>query len=246
MKRITALFHFLVTALIIIHISVCSEFFGGTQIWSYLTYLCEACFLVVFLQFLMKVHRLNSLEKLGLFWFIFLLIISLLYSIPTKNVVALIGRTIEIATILMIIDLNKNDLRPYLLAGSLAFSVCVYINFFLLLENPSGMIGKDGEPFYFLGTNYNQIGIKVILGYIFSIFLLKRYKLFSILNIIAVSATGLISLLIVGSMTSTVSFCLLILITFNSYSRRLNDFISKGLLLFIVFFQIYKFLTNTF
>ena len=239
------IFHSIAMAVVIIHIIVCSEFFASTQLWSYLTLACEVFFVIIFAQYIIQAKVLNSLEKLSIAYFLFLLIVTIAYNLETTNLFALIGRSIEIATLLMIIKLHRNDLTFFLLTGTIVFSVAVYANYYALLLNPEGMLTSDGDVYYLLGTNYNQIGPKVIFAFLFSILLASKYKV-ALLNAIAVSVIGMISLLIVKSMTSITCLSLLLFIYVNSWSNSLNQVMLKGLLCFFVLFQIFVvFLGNT-
>lgn len=232
------LFHSLVFSLVIVHIAICSEFFSGTPLWEYLTYLIEFCFLIVGIQYFLSDIKLNRLEKLSIFYFIFLFILTIVYGNASTNLFPLIGRTLEIALLLMIVRLNEKDLYFYLFIGTVVFSACVYANFYFLLLNPLGFPSSEGEAYYFLGTNYNQIGPKVMFAFLFSVLLTYRYKI-AIINVIAVAAIGLASLIMVNSMTSAVCLSLLLIIYLTSWIRGLKRIVLYSLLLFIVFFQIF-------
>ena len=231
------IFHSIVIAVVIVHIAICSEFFGGTNLWSYLTYLCALFFVVVGLQYIQKGGRLNALERLSIFYFIFLFLLTILYGNASTNLVPLIGRSMEIATLLMIVKMHKNDLTFVLTTGTIVFSVCVYCNLLVLVQNPLGLIGDDGEAYYLLGTNYNQIGPKVIIAFLFSVLLSSRRKAV-IINTIAVAVTGMISLVVVNSMTSAVSMALLLVVYLISWNRRFNRLILWGSLAAVILFQI--------
>ena len=63
------IFDSIILSTIIIHISVCSEFFGGTNIWSLLTYLVEFFFILVSVRFINKRIKVNKIEILGILYF---------------------------------------------------------------------------------------------------------------------------------------------------------------------------------
>lgn len=231
------IFHSIVIAVVIVHIAICSEFFGGTNLWSYLTYLCALFFVVVGLQYIQKGGRLNALEKLSIFYFIFLFLLTILYGNASKNLVPLIGRSMEIAILLMIVKIHKDDLTFVLVTGTLVFSVGVYCNLFFLIQNPLGIIVDDGEAYYLLGTNYNQIGPKVLIAFLFSVLLSSRHRIASI-NTLAVAITGMTSLIVVNSMTSAVSIGLLLVIYLISWNKRINRLMLFGVFAVVVSFQI--------
>lgn len=232
------IFHSIVIAVVIVHIAICSEFFGGTSLWSYLTYMCAFFFVVVGVQYLRLGRRMNRLERLSIFYFIFLFFLTILYGNASTNLVPLIGRSMEIAILLMIVKIHKDDLAFVLVTGTVVFSVCVYCNLFALVQNPFGLMSTDGETYYLLGTNYNQIGPKVILAFLFSVLLSSQYRL-AIINTLAVVITGMITLIIVNSMTSAVSMGLLLFISLFSFNKKMNRVMFWSLLAFVVLFQVF-------
>ena len=232
------IFHSIVIAVVIVHIAICSDFFGGTNLWSYLTYLCALFFVIVGLQYIQKGGRLNALERLSIFYFIFLFLLTILYGNASTNLVPLIGRSMEIAILLMIVKMHKDDLTFVLATGTIVFSLCVYCNLVVLVQNPFGLLGEDGDPYYLLGTNYNQIGPKVILAFLFSVLLSSQYRL-AIINTLAVVITGMITLIIVNSMTSAVSMGLLLFISLFSFNKKMNRVMLWSLLAFVVLFQVF-------
>lgn len=231
------IFHSLVFSLVIVHIAICSEFFDGTSMWAILTYLLEFSFLILVIQCFHSHIKINRLEKLSILYFIFLFVLTIFYGNASTNLFPLIGRSLEIAILLMIIRLNEKDLYFYLFIGSVVFSACVYANFYYLLLNPLGFLSSEGEVYYFLGTNYNQIGPKVLFAFLFSVLLAYRYKI-AIINVIAVAAIGMASLIMVNSMTSAVSLSILLIIYLTSWIRGLKRIVLYSLLLSIVLFQI--------
>ena len=145
----------------------------------------------------------------------------------------------EIATMLMLFHLHSNNLKSIVYTVSLVLSICVYINYSFLLIDPNGIPNlQTGEPFYFLGTNYNQIGIKVILAFIFSLIAITSNRLFFI-NLISLIFVGINSLLIVGSMTSLVCFILILFVYIFPLGKYLKKTVLIGLIGFFVFFQVF-------
>ena len=239
------IFHCIAMAAVIVHIIICSEFFAGTQFWSFLTLLCEAFFVIILAQYIIQGVSLNSLEKLSIAYFILLFMLTILYNLETTKLFSLIGRSVEIAILLMIVKLHRNDLTFFLLTGAIVFSVAVYANYYTLLLNPEGMLTSDGDVYYLLGTNYNQIGTKVMFAFLFNVLLGYKYKI-AFLNAIVVCVIGGASLIMVKSMTSTVCLALLLLIYVNSWSNSLNKVMLNGLLCFFILFQTFVvFLGNT-
>lgn len=230
--------HCLAIAAMIIHISLCSEYFEGSALWTYLTYLCEFLFLLVSFQFLTARVKFDSIEKYGLFYFIFIAATSIVNQLPSSNIIALMGRFMEISTVLMIVHIHKNNLNPIIMTCTFTLSVLVYMNFYNLLQNPFGMLNSSGEPYFLLGTNYNQIGTKILFAFLFSIITSNINKWF-VLNNLVVGALGLTSVLIVGSMTSVVCLSILMLAYILSWNHKVNKLLFWSLLGFFCFFQIF-------
>lgn len=237
-SKIRLFVHCLAISAMIIHISLCSEYFEGSALWTYLTYLCELLFLLVSFQFFTARVKLDSIEKYGLFYFIFIAAISILNELQSSNFIALMGRFMEISTVLMIVHIHKNNLNPIIMSCTFTLSVLVYVNFYNLLENPFGMINSDGEPYFLLGTNYNQIGTKILFAFLLSIISSNINKWF-ILNNIGVGVLGVASVLIVGSMTSVVCLSILMLAYILSWNHKVNKLLFWSLLGFFCFFQIF-------
>lgn len=228
-----------ILATIIIHISVCSEFFGGTNVWSLLTYLVEFFFVIVSIRYFQQKIEANNIERLGLLYFTIIFIVSIFYNLQTTQLVSLIGRTIEITTMLMLFHLHMNNLKPFVYTVAIVLSICVYINYYYLLLDPNGIPNlQTGESFYFLGTNYNQIGIKVIIAFICSLIAMTSNILFFI-NLLSLAFVGINSLLIVGSMTSLICFILILFACIVPLGKFIKNIILVGLIGFIVYFQVF-------
>ena len=232
-------FHTIVIAITIIHVSVCSLFFEQTSIWKYLTYLCEFNFIIVLCQYIIKIKSVNSIERLSIIYFVFILVVSILYGLDFSNINTLFGRALEIATVIMIFRLNQDNPISLLFSAAITLSIAVYVNAYYLSLFPDGFPNpSDEHPFYFLGTNYNQIGPKIVMAYMFTAILFEKYR-FLFVNMLLLTIVGIWTLLLVDSMTSTVAFILLIIVLFISKKAFLKKTIAYGLVFFIIFFQLF-------
>lgn len=225
--------------LVIIHISICDLFFQGTMLWSLLTHACELAFLIILFQFLFESKKLLNIEKISIFYFVFLLLISVCYNLPYTNLFSLIGRAIEISIILMLFHLNKYSLTFLITVATITLSVCVYGNLYMVLLFPDGIQDFHGDRFFLLGSNYNQIGPKVLLTLIMNIMILGKKPL-AWINLFLVSGAGIYSLYIVGSMTSLISIIIFVCtIVISLYvGLKIKKLLLFGTLAFILIFEV--------
>lgn len=232
-------FYAIALCLAIIHISICDLFFQGTMLWSYLTLACELAFLIILFQFVIVSKKLLSIEKISIFNFIFLLLISICYNLPYSNLFTLIGRAIEICIILMLFHLNKNSLTYLMVVAAITLSICVYGNLYMVLLFPEGIPDYSGERYFLLGSNYNQIGPKILLAIIMNIIILGKSPL-TWFNLFLVSSAGIFSLYIVGSMTSLISIIIFICtIVLSIYTGlKTKRFLLFSTLAFIFSFEV--------
>lgn len=239
-RTINKIFHAVVLCIIIIHVSICSLFFQGASFWAYITYACEASFIIILFQFLLSGKRIDKFELFGLAYLLFLLLVSVFTNLSSDNIVALFGRFIEIALLVMLFHLNKKSLIFLLVTGTIVFSIGVYCNFLFLLQFPDGIPNFDGDNYYILGTNYNQFGPKILLAIALNILLLNRSK-FAWCNFLALSFFGVYSLIIVGSMTSLVSIVIFLISLGVSlaFNGRLNRLIIFSTLMLVIIFEVF-------
>lgn len=230
-------FYGMALCLVIIHICICDLLFQGSMLWTYLTYSCELSFLIILFQFLSHSKKLLSIEKISIFYFLFLLLISVYYGLPTTNLISLIGRTIEIGIILMLFHLNRNSLTYLITVATVTLSICVYSNLYMVVLFPEGIPDFQGEHYFLLGTNYNQIGPKILLALVMNIIILGK-SILPWCNFFILSGAGILSLYIVGSMTSLISIIIFLCAIFVSLYTGLK---CRRLLLFGTLASIFTF-----
>lgn len=239
-RTINKIFHAVVLCIIIIHISICSLIFHGTSIWAYITYACEASFVIILFQFIKSVNRIDKFEYLGLIYLLFILSVSIFSNLSSNNIIALFGRFIEIASLVILFHLNRKSLTFLLVTAVITLSICVYCNFFFILQFPLGIPDFEGETYYLLGTNYNKFGPKILLSIALNILLLYHSKL-AWLNLLALSFVGISSLFIVGSMTSFVSLIIFLISLGLSllFKGKLNRMIIHSVIVVVLIFEVF-------
>lgn len=197
-------------------------------------------FIPVCVYLLVKNKKQTTLLDWGMVVYGCIILYSSLYHhILFADIVPFISTTLDIFiiwTILRTFFANNDDFPVKALTISL--SLFIYLNFILLLLFPNGIWeGKelDAAPRFFLGGNYNQMGKAFILAIALnSIYTHRNAQLKK--NLILLSAISVISLLLVGSKTSTVGVIILILFTLLP-SAKLR---SAGLLAFVIVYCVFQ------
>lgn len=131
--------------------------------------------------------------------------------------------------------------RFYFIVASfaIAFAFCAYWNLFYLLSHPELWIIDvlKTEKGYLLGANYNQMGCRLLCAVAASV-ACQRYSKWWIVNTIPVTIVSLISLSLVGSMTSLTGITLFVLLTLIP-SRNLLKLAIVSLLASVILFQVF-------
>ena len=111
------------------------------------------------------------------------------------------------------------------------FAILIYFNFITMLIAPDGIFNGS----YPLGSNYNQIGAKLICGMTIYI-VAHRMKLRHYLPTLALSVTCALTPIILGSMTSAVG-CMLMLLFFVIKNSKLRKIVIITFFIFYLVFQ---------
>lgn len=141
--------------------------------------------------------------------------------------------------IVIMMEYYKERLSMILFAFSIAFSICIYMNFFHLITHPHLWLIDENKSLtgYLLGNNYNQIGCRLLCAVAINI-LCFRLKKFWIINTIPLIIVSVATVAIVRSMTSLTLITLFLVFCFLP-SKKLQRTGIISLLVFYVFFQIF-------
>ncbi|MBO4641765.1 MAG: O-antigen ligase family protein [Bacteroidaceae bacterium] len=161
--------------------------------------------------------------------------ITAIASTDLKNMIYV---AVDVLFMVTLFNYCKDGKMPLLLKIlSLSLSVCVYINFIVLITDTSWMIVDDKNIFgYILGDNYNQVVSRIIPALLCSV-LTSKYGFLWKVNSVATFLTGFIGVLFLGSMTATSGLVLFVLFCAVP-SLSLKRIGVWGMFLFYVFFQI--------
>lgn len=141
--------------------------------------------------------------------------------------------------IAMACDYFKDRFQFLIAIIAIAFSLCAYLNFFHMLIHPELWIidSLKTNQGYLLGSNYNQMGCRLLCAVGTSVACL-RYSKWWLANVIPVTVVSLASLFIVGSMTSLTGILLFLAFSLIP-SKKIMKYGIAGLIGFVLLFQIF-------
>lgn len=225
---------FAMCCLLISQVSVSFSMFSILQMASYVVLgLCIVSFLIMLSLFATN----PKMSHLGLgisIYYMLLITFSLLNSTDFKNA---IYECVDVSLLLLLF--NYYHERTGMLIKSMAFmmSVWIFINLAFMLVMPTWMFaGKDDSlGTFLLGGNYNGMGPRFLCGIVLSM-LCNKYGWLWRLNTILICIVSIISLALVGSMTSLSSIILFLCICLIP-STQLKKWIIVCFFAAIILFQ---------
>lgn len=133
----------------------------------------------------------------------------------------------------------KERMNMILFAYAIAFSFCVYLNFFHLITHPQLWLIEESKEVtgYLLGNNYNQMGCRLLCALAINM-VCFRLKRFWIINTIPLIIVSVATVAIVKSMTS-LTLIILFLVFCLIPSRKLQRMGIISLFVFYVLFQVF-------
>ena len=209
--------------------------FAFLQIVSYLVLgLCLLGFLVM-LGLCMQRPAMSRLDALVTAYFMVLIIVTLLNGTAIKDCIYM---SITVFLLLLTLNYFSSGFDVTLKVCAAVFSVIIYANLAIMVMFPDWMFeAEDTFYSYLLGGNYNQMGGRMLCGIVTNILCL-RFSRAWLINVIPLIIVSMLTLLLVGSMTST--FCMLLFILFCLVpSKRLQK---TGLIMFFVFYLLFQFI----
>lgn len=169
-------------------------------------------FIIMFILFIHN-RELTHYGFLYICFFLILIGITIIYMQDIKNCIYL---SINVWLALLIFRYYRDRVKMVYISFAIALSICAYLNFAHIMSHPLLWISdktKDSSGFL-LGFNYNQMGCRLIIALATSMICIRFSKIW-ILNSITLAIVCIISLALVGSMTSLsmivlfVLFCLI-------------------------------------
>lgn len=181
-------------------------------------------------------REMTKFGFLHLLYFLMFIAITLVSGTDVRNA---IYNSICVWLTLLVMRYYRHRMDMVVKCFCIAFSVCIYINFLHVLTHPMLWLVQDNKDItgYLLGGNYNQMGCRMLVGLATNLLSLRYSKLW-LLNFVALSATMVATLAMVGSMTSLSMISLLVVYCLVP-SSRLRKIGICGLFAVFVLFQVF-------
>ena len=191
------LFVFLTQTLVVLEfVPLLDSLFSGLRL---------VVFLLLFVGIYLKRFYITPIEKGLMLYIAFLGSVTLLFS---DTITPLIFQSINI--LILLIFFKFFNIKDILCYSTLILSGIAYANFLLTLVFPDGHFYVEGKSAYLLGYNYNSMGATLLVSMVVNAIYTFRYGKLRI-NLICLAIVSCITVLFVGSMTSSVGVILLAL-----------------------------------
>ena len=168
-----------------------------------LSYAVLAMVIVSFLFMLALVMRDKEISRYGFMHFLFLLFLFAMTLVNVNDIKNDIYNSIAIGLLLLLMRYYRHRMSMILKCFTIAFTVCMWLNLFHLVTHPLLWLVEDHKDGigYLLGDNYNQMGCRMIVALAANLMCI-RYSRIWLFNFIIMAVVIIVSLLMVGSMTS--------------------------------------------
>ena len=207
--------------------------------WNLLSYLALALSLLSFaLMFFLYIRR-GVISRIVSMVIIFAMLLMTSTIINGNDVKTCFYDSCSLIFIAMACDYYKDRFSMLIVAFAIAFSFCAYLNFLHMLSHPELWIIENlkNSQGYLLGSNYNQMGCRLLCAIGTSIACLK-YSKWWLINIIPVALVSIATLVIVGSMTSLTGLLLFLVISLIPSQKLIKSGI-VCLLFGVILFQVF-------
>ena len=204
-----------------------------------LSYGVLAVNIVSFLFMLALVAREKEMSRYGFLNFLYFFILIGLTVVNVNDIRNAIYNSIFIWFMLLTMRYYRHRMEMVLKCFTIAFTVCVWINFVHLMTHPLLWLVDDykGATGYLFGNNYNQMGCRMMAA-LASNLLCLRYSRIWLVNMIVLAIVIVASLAMVGSMTS-LSMILVFLVCCLLPTSKLRLTAICGLFAVFLLFQIF-------
>jgi len=204
-----------------------------------LSYGVLAVNIVSFLFMLALVAREKEMSRYGFLNFLYFFILIGLTVVNVNDIRNAIYNSIFIWFMLLTMRYYRHRMEMVLKCFTIAFTVCVWINFVHLVTHPLLWLVDDykGATGYLFGNNYNQMGCRMMAA-LASNLLCLRYSRIWLVNMIVLAIVIVASLAMVGSMTS-LSMILVFLVCCLLPTSKLRLTAICGLFAVFLLFQIF-------
>lgn len=177
------------------------------------SYLLLGMMLLTFLGTCYLLIREHTIPLMAIIIFTFFLMVELMSIITDMEWKEWIYSAVSVLMILTLFHYYRDDIRPLILGAAVGFCLAVYMQLYQCVTNPELWLVSDAKNSsgYVLGDNYNGIGCRIICAFVTNVLCLKITKWWWV-NIIPLTASSLVILVMVQSMTSLSSMVLLVVL----------------------------------
>ena len=188
---------------------------------------------LVFLYILIAYCKHPRLNRYDVLWGLF--VVYLLFTTVVKHgsIANVIGPAIDFSLLLMMYHVFRNDMRDMLRASTGALSFYIYLNLVLVILFPDGLWTDpiSGRGYFLLGGNYNGIGARCVMALVTNLLIFADSRAAKV-NFACLTVASLATVILVGSMTSTV--CILGLLAIWAFVQ-----LKRHRLIVLSFFLVY-------
>ncbi|WP_297044280.1 O-antigen ligase family protein [Leyella stercorea] len=179
------------------------------------------------------------MSQYGFLNFLYLFILIGLTVVNVNDIRNAIYNSVFIWLMLLIMRYYRHRMDMVIKCFTVAFTVCVWINFVHLVTHPLLWLVDDYKDAtgYLFGNNYNQMGCRMMVALASNVLCL-RYSRIWLINFIALAIVIIASLAMVGSMTS-LSMILVFLVCCLLPTSKLRMTAICGLFVVFLLFQIF-------
>ncbi len=226
---------FLMCSLSVVNATVSFTVYGFLQPISYIVLgLCILSFLVLILFSL----RRPVISLFGLVTTMFLLLLISFTVINGTDLKNALYVALNIWLFLLLLQYYKDNLPLIVQSFAFAYSICIIANGLQLLLFPDLLFSAENTfDSFLLGGNYNQMGCRFLTGIVTSM-LCIRYSKWWIYNTALLIIISVLTLLLVGSMTSLSIILLFTVFLLTPYPKLLK-LAFVGFFIFFLLFQLF-------
>lgn len=219
----------------IAHTTVSFNVFPFLQPLSYLA--LGGCILGFLIMLGFYLRRPYS-TRFGLIIISFYLLLIAFSFISSTDIKTAVYRAIAVWLALLLFNYYSHQISLLMKALAVSFSAAIYASLLLMIIFPDWMFAADDAfDSFLLGGNYNQMGCRLITGIICNILCIGYGKKW-LINSIAVIIVAIITLAIVGSMTSLSAIIIFSLICLIPGIQP-KKYIITGYFIFLLLFHFF-------
>ena len=204
-----------------------------------LSYAVLAMVIVSFLFMLALVMHDKEISRYGFMHFLFLLFLFAMTLVNVNDIKNDIYNSIAIGLLLLLMRYYRHRMGMVIKSITIAFTICMWLNLVHLITHPMLWLVTDYKDAtgYLLGDNYNQMGCRMIMALASNVLCLRYSRLWFI-NFIVLAIVIVVSLVMVGSMTS-LSMIVVFLVCCLLPTSKLRLSAIYGLFVVFLLFQVF-------